>query len=155
MTACANQSMANRSARRPVVLVVEDETLLRITTAEYLRLSGYAVIEAADAAEAVVAFASREPVDIVFSDVHLPGAMDGLKLARWVHRHHRDIPVMLTSGHGDATHTAGLVGDEYFTSKPYRQKELAGCLRFLLEKTMSNSPPQPSRVGSWQPRRRS
>jgi CheY-like chemotaxis protein len=120
-----------------VVLVVEDETLVRLTTAEYLRLSGYAVIEAADAAEAVAVFASGEPVDIVFSDVHLPGAMDGLKLAVWVHRHHRDIPVMLTSGHADAPRIAQLVGDEGFASKPYRQREVASRLRFLLEKTES------------------
>ena len=133
MTGHTNQSEANETASQPVVLVVEDEPLLRDITAEYLRLSGYAVIEVADAAEAVAVFASGKPVDVVFSDVRLPGAVDGLKLARWVHRHHRDIPVMLTSGHGDAARTAGLAGAEAFAWKPYRQKEVARRIRLLLE----------------------
>jgi two-component system, response regulator PdtaR len=133
MTGHANQSGASETARLPVVLVVEDEPLLRNITAEYLRLSGYAVIEATDAAEAVAVFASGKPVHAVFSDVRLPGAMDGLTLARWVHRHHRDIPVMLTSGHGDAAHTAVLAEAEAFASKPYRQNEVARRIRLLLE----------------------
>ena len=51
MAGRANQSEENETASQPVVLVIEDEPLLRDTTAEYLRLSGYAVIEVADAAE--------------------------------------------------------------------------------------------------------
>lgn len=138
MTGRLNESGANETASQPVVLIVEDEPLLRDTTAEYLRLSGYAVIEVADAAQAVAVFASGKPVDVVFSDVRLPGAMDGLKLARWVHRHHRDIPVMLTSGHGDATRTA-VRAAECFAPKPYRQREVAHRIRLLLEEGRSRA----------------
>jgi len=133
MAGRANQSEENETASQSVVLVVEDEPLLRDTTAEYLRLSGYAVIEVADAAEAIAVFASGKLVDIVFSDVRLPGAVDGLKLARWVHRHHRNIPVMLTSGNSDAAQTAGLVRADAFASKPYRLKKVARRIRLLLE----------------------
>jgi CheY-like chemotaxis protein len=130
----AYRPRSSRADRQSVVLVVEDETLVRNTTAEYLRLSGYVVIEAANAAEAVAVFVSGEPVDIVFSDVHLPGGMDGLKLATWIRRHHCNIPVMLTSGHADAPRLAELVGEESFASKPYRQKEVVSRIRSLLEK---------------------
>ena len=125
---------AEDAARRAVVLVVEDEPLLRDTTAEYLRLAGYDVIEAEDAAEAIKAFASGEQVDIVFSDVHLPGTMDGNELARWVHRHHREVPVMLTSGYGETADAAALVGDESFATKPYRQNEVVSRIRRLLDR---------------------
>ena len=128
-----NEAKRNNAPRRPVVLLVEDETLLRDTTAEYLRLSGYTVIEAADAAEALAAFA-EEPVDVVFSDVHLPGgSMDGWRLALWVHRHHQGVPVLLTSGHADAIHVAALVGESSFAAKPHRQKEVVSRLRRLLD----------------------
>jgi CheY-like chemotaxis protein len=101
---------SNETARQSVVLVVEDEPLLCNTVAEYLQLSGYAVIKAAGAAEAVTVLASGTTVDVVFSDVRMPGAMDGLQLAQWVRRRHGDIPVMLTSGQGagDATPPAGV-----------------------------------------------
>jgi DNA-binding response OmpR family regulator len=64
-----SQSTANEAARQPVVLVVEDEILLRRTTAEYLRLSGFPVIEAPNAEEAIAVFASAKPVAVVFTIV--------------------------------------------------------------------------------------
>ena len=121
-------------------MLVEDEPLLRDTTAEFLRLSGYSVIEATDAAEAIRAFASGAPVDVVFSDVHLPGMMDGLGLARWVHRHRRGIPVMLTSGYGDTTRAAAVVGEESFATKPYRQNEVVHRIRSLLDRARNRVP---------------
>jgi len=134
----ARRSGTNDAAR-PVVLVVEDEDLLRNTTAEYLRLFGYVVIEAANAAEAIEIFASGQAVDIVFSDVHLSGALDGLGLARWVHRHHEAIPVMLTTGYGETAHAVALVGDEAFARKPYRQREVASRLGRLLERARNRA----------------
>jgi CheY-like chemotaxis protein len=112
MASRANQSEAYEAARQSVVLLVEDEILLRRTTAEYLRLSGFPVIEAPNAEEAIAVFASGKRVDVVFSDVYLSTAMDGLRLARWLHRHHPDIPVMLTSGYGDSARRAAtkLIG---------------------------------------------
>jgi CheY-like chemotaxis protein len=134
--------MLNRTgrteARAPappaVVLLVEDEPLLRRTTAEFLRLSGYFVIEASTAAEAIAEFDLGEPMDLVFADVCLSEPMDGLALARWLHRQYPDVPVMLTSGHGDAVRQAAikLVGRESFLSKPYRQRELAGRIGRLI-----------------------
>jgi len=130
-----NEAERSGASRQSVVLLVEDETLLRETTAEYLRLSGFTVVEAATAAEAIAAFAAGEPVDVVFSDVQLPGgATDGLRLARWVHRHRRGIPVLLTSGYGGAIGAAAWAGKSSFVAKPYRQKWLVSRLRNLLAK---------------------
>ena len=134
MVTSANEARRNNKTYRPVVLLVEDETLLRETTAEYLRLSGFTVVEAANAGEALAAFAAGESVDLVFSDVRLAaGTMDGIKLARWVHRHHRGVPVLLTSGHGEAIRAAALVGGSSFVAKPYRQKSLVSRLCRLLD----------------------
>jgi CheY-like chemotaxis protein len=130
-----NQFEANRAARQPVVLIVEDDVLLRRTTGEYLRLSGFRVIESANPVEAVAAFASGKTVDLVFSDVSLAAAMDGVILARWLRRHHPDIPVVLTSGSGGSARQAAteLVGNESFLSKPYRQAVVVNRIRAFLE----------------------
>ena len=135
MVAHAKQSEADEIARQPVVLVVEDEILLRRTTAEYMRLSGFLVIEARNAADAIAVFASGESADVVFSDVYMSAGPDGLMLARWLRRRHPEIPVMLTSGYGEAEGQAAteLVGEECFLAKPYRLAEVARRIRALLE----------------------
>jgi CheY-like chemotaxis protein len=136
-----SQFEAKKAPQQPVVLVVEDDVLLRRTTGEYLRLSGFRVIEAANAIEAVSVFASRKPVDVVFSDVSLSAAMDGLMLARWLHQHHPDIPVMLTSGYGGSARQAAtdLVGNTSFLSKPYRQAAAVSHIRALLEEARAGA----------------
>jgi CheY-like chemotaxis protein len=124
----ANQPHAENEARQAIVLVVEDEILVRSAVAEHLRGSGYAVIEAANAAEAIALFNSGEPIDVVFSDVHMPGAMDGLDLARWVDRHQPFVPVLLTSGNRDARTPPA----RSFLPKPYRMGDVLNRLHSLL-----------------------
>jgi DNA-binding NtrC family response regulator len=120
-------------ARQPVVLVVEDDVLVRLTIADYLRDAHYAVIEAANAAEALEVFASGEPVDFVFTDVQMPGAMDGLMLVSWVHERHPDIQVLVASGKGDAAVSSELIANGAFFSKPYRLEAVAARIRSLVE----------------------
>ena len=68
-----------------VVLVVEDEVLIRMVIADYLRTCGYRVIEAASADEALVILQHTEfQVDVVFSDIEMPGSMDGFALSKWL-----------------------------------------------------------------------
>jgi DNA-binding NtrC family response regulator len=122
-------------AGQRAILVVEDEILIRSAVAEFLRIAGYKVIEAADAAEAVAIFASRTPIDLVFSDINMPGPMDGLGLVRWIADHHPGIHVILTSAIGHARR-AGQSGAD-FLSKPYRLAEAARRIASLL-----NDPPQ-------------
>jgi two-component system, response regulator PdtaR len=69
---------------RPVVLIVEDESLLRINGAEMIADVGYDVVEAGNADEAIAILEARADIHIVFTDIQMPGSMDGLKLARFV-----------------------------------------------------------------------
>src|SRR5215471_9099216 len=126
----AVQSPTEREARRPAILVVEDEVLIRSAVADYLRASGYLVLEAANAAEAISVMAAEVPIHVVFSDIHMPGTMNGLALARWVSHHCPDVHVVLTSGNADATRAAELA--EVFFAKPYRAAEVANSIRMLL-----------------------
>jgi two-component system, response regulator PdtaR len=81
------------------VLIVEDHFWTRYTAAEYFRGSGYRVIEANDANEAMSVLASGSQVHVVFSDIQMPGSMDGLALADWIAQRYPALPVILTSGH--------------------------------------------------------
>src|ERR1700741_695356 len=70
------------------ILVVEDEVLVRMPISQYLRDCGYRVIEAANAQEAVTVLSHEETVvDVVFTDIEMPGALDGFGLAKWVREH--------------------------------------------------------------------
>jgi two-component system, response regulator PdtaR len=80
------------------VLIVEDHFWTRYMAAEYLRGSGYRVIEANNADEALSVLASANRVDVVFSDIQMSGSMDGLALADWIAQRFPRLPVILTSG---------------------------------------------------------
>ena len=72
--------------QRRHVLVVEDNVALRYTLAEWLRMHDYMVLEAATADEALEVLKSSLTVDVVVTDVHMPGSMDGLTLANYIRR---------------------------------------------------------------------
>jgi CheY-like chemotaxis protein len=133
MESHAHPSDACDAAGRRAVLVVEDEILIRGTTADFLRDQGYVVIEAMNAMEAVAVFASRAPIDIVFTDWQMPGSMDGVMLARWIYRHHPGIPVLLTSGKGDVAAAAEFLPKEALVLKPYLVEDVADRIHVLLE----------------------
>ena len=105
----------------PVILIVEDEILIRATLSDYLQDCGLKVLEASNAAEALEILKSgQQTVELVFTDVMLPGEMDGLGLAAWIKANHPDIEVMLTSGHAHKIDAAlGLGKAESFMMKPY------------------------------------
>jgi len=97
---------------------------------EYLRDHGYEVVEAADAAEALAVFEAGEPVDIVFSDVQMPGSMDGAMLADAVRLRYR-IPVLLTTG--DYVRAAAVsLADTAMLPKPYALEDVVRHLEALL-----------------------
>lgn len=104
---------------RSCVLVVEDEILIRLMVSDELRDAGYDVIEAFDADEALTILKSSVRVDLIFSDVRMPGSLDGLGLLAVVKTTFPLLPVILTSGHlGPAT--AKAQGATQFLPKPYR-----------------------------------
>jgi CheY-like chemotaxis protein len=112
-----------------VVLIVEDDVLLRLITASNLREAGFEVVEVANAAEAVIVLNSMV-VDVMFANVNMPGKMNGLALAKWVHSHGRDVRVILTS---DAEQSLGEAREYgYFLAKPYDGSEVERLLRIML-----------------------
>lgn len=121
-------------AAPPTVLVVEDEVLVRLSIADHLRDCGYRVIEAESADEAIAMLESEKtPVDIVFSDVNMPGQADGLGLARWLRRERPNVRVLLTSGVARAEAAAeALCMNGHLLEKPYRHEEVERRLRGLL-----------------------
>lgn len=80
------------------ILLVEDDLLIRLTTTDFLESCGYTVLQAEDAAEAMASFDQEIMIDLVFTDLQMPGGMDGVGLARWVKVKHPGVPVIVTSG---------------------------------------------------------
>lgn len=124
---------ANPKIEVQTVLVVEDEVLVRMVIADYLRECGYRVIEAGSAAEALTVLRSPESVDVVFSDIQMPGDMDGFGLAIWVRQNQPRIKMLLASGNARAAHTAGeLCEDGPLEQKPYHPQTILARIQRLL-----------------------
>lgn len=121
---------ANGPERAATILVVEDEILIRLAVADFLREQGYRVLEAASGNEAQKVLASAEPVELVFSDVNMPGAVDGLGLAAWIRAEHPDVQVILTSGVAGAVRAGRQIAS--FFEKPYNFEALAAEIRRLI-----------------------
>src|SRR3954463_7929720 len=81
-----------------VVLVVEDELLLRMRAVDMVEDAGFTSVEAVDADEAVAILESRSDIALMFSDIQMPGTMDGLTLAHIVHKRWPPIRIILVSG---------------------------------------------------------
>jgi CheY-like chemotaxis protein len=122
---------------RPVILVVDDEALLRLSAADVLQEGGYEVVEAADAEEALAILASRGDVRMLFTDVQLPGSTDGMRLARQVHQRWPDIVLLITSGRLRPREEE-IPDDGEFVPKPYEPRRLLARVRQLLA---SHPPP--------------
>jgi CheY-like chemotaxis protein len=116
--------------KRPVVLVVEDEFLLRIDAADVIAAAGFEVIEAANADEAIEILESRSDVTVVFTDIQMPGSMDGLKLARAVRGRWPPIKIVATSGLLNVREVDLPEGGR-FLPKPYSPAQVTGVLREL------------------------
>jgi CheY-like chemotaxis protein len=113
------------------LLFVEDEALIRIDMAEFLRESGYRVHEAANANEAIEALKSKFAIDLVFIDINLPG-MNGVELAKWTLSNSLGVKVLLTSGAAPETGIPQSL--EPILAKPYTGYELLDRVRRRLAK---------------------
>ncbi len=124
--------------RAHTILIVEDETLVRMATAEHLRDAGYTVIEAATGEEAQAVLEAGVAVSLIFSDVNMPGAVDGLALAAWAGAQSNPPVVLLTSGVPDMLTQARTrcPNVRAYLTKPYVYEDLERSIRELL-------PPRP------------
>ena len=127
----------------PVVLAVEDEAMILLVSADYLREGGFEVIEARNAEEALAVLESDIHVDVLFSDVRMPGEMDGVGLARWARLHRPQIAILLTSGFlRETTQADDLCDDGPVLDKPYEAEEMERRIRDML--AARNVPPPPA-----------
>jgi CheY-like chemotaxis protein len=122
--------MGTSAAKRPVVLVVEDEFLLRMNVAESIGDAGFDVVEAGDADEAIAILEVRADIHVVFTDIQMPGSMDGLTLARFVRGRWPPIKIVATSGFVNVSKDDLPEGGR-FVPKPYRPEYVVATLREL------------------------
>jgi CheY-like chemotaxis protein len=116
--------------KRPVVLIVEDEFLLRMSAAEMISEAGFDVVEAGNANEAIAILEARPDIHVVFTDIQMPGSMDGLKLARFVSDRWPPIKIVATSGFVKVGKDDLPEGGR-FVPKPYRSEQIVATLREL------------------------
>jgi len=116
---------------RPVVLVVEDEGLIRMNAIAMVEDAGFQAIAATDADEAIRILESRSDIRAVFTDVHMPGSMDGIRLASVVRSRWPPVALILTSGHTDVVESDLPTGGR-FLRKPYAPVQIETTLRELI-----------------------
>jgi DNA-binding response OmpR family regulator len=116
---------------KPAILVVEDETLIRLWAAGLLEENGFSVLEAENAEAALKVLESRPDVKLLFTDVQMPGSLNGMELAREVHARWPHVLLVITSGRERPTR-AEIPDDGRFVAKPYNAEELLGQVKDLL-----------------------
>jgi CheY-like chemotaxis protein len=114
-----------------VVLVVEDEALVRLDAIETLADAGFRVIEAANADEAIAILEARRDIGVVLTDIQMPGSMDGLRLAATIHRRWPPIALIVTSGR-NFVQQRDLPEHGRFLPKPYNGTRLVETIRAVL-----------------------
>lgn len=107
-----------------VVLVVEDEPLIRLAAADMVEDAGYTAIEAANADEAIAMLERHPEIRAVFTDVEMPGSIDGMKLANFIRDRWPPVEIIITSGNVSRDDVV-LPSRGIFLPKPYRPQELA------------------------------
>ena len=115
----------------PVVLIVEDEPVLRMLAVEVVEEAGFIAIEARDADEAVILLESRTDIAMLFTDINMPGSMDGLKLAHAVRDRWPPIEILVVSGK-QRLQPSELPSNSCFLGKPYQVTALVEELRSLV-----------------------
>ncbi|HLV85090.1 MAG TPA: response regulator [Devosia sp.] len=113
-----------------VVLVVEDEALVRLDVISQIEDEGFTVIEAANADAAIRILETNPDVTILFTDIDMPGSMDGLKLSAAVRDRWPPVKIVVTSGHRMVEIT-DLPDGSVFHAKPYRHDEVVASFREL------------------------
>jgi two-component system, response regulator PdtaR len=117
--------------QRPVVLVVEDESLIRMSATAMVEAAGFEAIAAFDADDAIRILESRNDIRAVFTDVHMPGSMDGIRLAHVIRNRWPPVALIVTSGQTTVRESDLPIGGR-FIRKPYETVQIETALRQLL-----------------------
>ena len=123
--------MGNPQGRSVAVLVVEDEHLIRMDTASSLEDEGFIVHEASNAAEAIRCLELHSEIRLVFTDVNMPGTMDGVALAHYVRGRWPPVKLIVTSGYAKVQES-DLPPGSLFVAKPYHVETIADRMDELI-----------------------
>jgi len=121
----------DHSAAPAVVLVVEDEMLLRMRAVDMVEDAGFTPLEAVDADEAVAILESRSDIVLMFTDIQMPGSMDGLKLAHAVHERWPPIKIILVSGQLKLA-DIDIPADSLFFGKPLEANAMIAQMQSMI-----------------------
>jgi CheY-like chemotaxis protein len=113
------------------VLVVEDEVLLRMDIAQSLKDEGFTVLEASDADQAITLLNAHPKIRLMFTDIDMPGSMDGLKLAAAVRDRWPPIKIIVTSGHRQMSDDTLPIEGKFF-AKPYDASRVISAMREMI-----------------------
>ena len=113
------------------VLVVEDEMMLRMRAVDIVEDAGFTSIEAVNADEALAILESRSDIDLLFTDIQMPGSMDGLKLAHAVHERWPSIKIILVSGKLTPTDAEKPIRSRFF-GKPLQVKQMIAEMQEMI-----------------------
>jgi len=122
--------MGQSQPRAPKLLVVEDDAVSHCIVAASLRRRGFDVVSAKEAAEAIRILQDDDEIELVFSDVVMPGEMDGTRLQTWIHINRPGLPVIL--GSADPSKAPTTDEKSRFFAKPYNMEAVAACIRDLV-----------------------
>ncbi|MDZ4310865.1 MAG: response regulator [Cypionkella sp.] len=123
---------------KAVVLVVEDNAIIRMGAVDIVLTAGYEALEAQDADEAIRILESRDDIDLVFTDVQMPGTMDGVKLSHYIRNRWPPVKLIVASGMAILEESSLPEGSRFF-AKPYADHAIADAMERLLA-TDSESP---------------
>jgi two-component system, response regulator PdtaR len=116
---------------KAVILVVEDEALIRMGAIDLVRAAGFAALEASNAAHAIAILEARPDIHLVFTDIEMPGTMDGIKLAHYIRDRWPLVKLIVASGRAIVEESQLPAGARFF-AKPYRDDTIVAALRELL-----------------------
>jgi len=135
----ANGAQADEN--KPCVLVVEDNDDVRELAEQVLEMEGYAVQSAGSGEQALALLREGDPVDLLFTDVIMPGGMTGIELAEQARTLRPGLPVLVTTGYMDELPDCGRSGGLEILAKPYRQESLLEKVRVALARQPINVVP--------------
>ena len=116
---------------KAVVLIVEDSTIIRMGAVDLVLAAGYEALQASNADEAIRVLESRNDIDLVFTDVQMPGTMDGMKLAHYIRDRWPPVKLIVASGAAILEESSLPGGSSYF-SKPYDDHAITDAMARLL-----------------------
>jgi CheY-like chemotaxis protein len=123
----ARMTITTSSSARGTILVVEDEPIIRMNAVLMIEDAGYHVIEASNADEAIVLLETRPDIRVVFSDIEMPGSMDGLKLLHTIRERWPPVTLILSSGRVSPP-VEEMPSETVFLRKPYLDGDLLKVL---------------------------